>query len=819
MKRGVFITSPLLGKVVHAYPWQKAGAILSGRETELPSEKGLLTFRRFFRAEKAVKRAVLRATALGIFDVCINGERVGAEELKPGWTDYRVRVFEFEYDVTALIREENVLTAAVSNGWWSGRISYGFYGYKSPAFCAEIELEYEDGESEIIASDESFDSCVQGPVTFADIWDGEYFDATKKFDIDHKGFQSSVRFDGFTGQIVPHVGEPVRVRKHLERAPVSATVYSGTEGDGSDYGKIRVISSGETDIFPCRISGTESVILDMGKNMVGRPRICLSATRGTKITVYFAEMLNDSGSAARGCDGPEGSLYIKNYRSALSRAVYVAAGEGEEEYAPRFTFFGFRYIEIKADGEAELLSVAGEVLGTDMRETGRISTDNAEVNKLIENIIWGARGNYVSVPTDCPQRDERLGWTGDTQIFCGAGAYLMDVSGFMRKWLCDMRDSQVGYADGYCSVVPRIWHHRSCAHSAWTDASIIVAYRMYKMYGDAEHVREHYDSMERYMAAIARDRGVDGPLPTYGDWLAYEPTDKEYISLCYHAQNARMMAELSRAIGKEDRAEHYENLLCEIKSLFRERYVSGGELTESSQTAYLLALGFDMVTDGAIRSAMTEKLKNKIIENDYTLSTGFVGTGVLCTTLAQLGLDGLAYSLLLQTKDPSWLYSVRQGATTVWERWNSYTKEKGFGDVGMNSFNHYAYGAVIEWMFAYMAGIQPGECGFEHFVLCPRPDMRAESEMPAGQKRISRVQAEYACRHGIIRSAWEMEGGETVYRFEVPCGTSAEVEIYAPEGRDFLLINGEKRKKADIGAKTENGKWKFMLFSGNYIIK
>ena len=289
MKKGVFITSPRLGRIEHTYPWQKAGVIIADRETELPRENGLLTFRRFFSVKKTVKRAVLRATALGIFDVCINGERIGDEELKPGWTDYRLRVFEFEYDITAMVREENVLTAAVSNGWWSGRISYGFYGYKRPAFCAEIELEYNDGECEIIASDESFYSCVQGPVMFADLWDGEYYDATRNFDVNNPNFEKSVIFDGFNGEIAPHVGEPVRVKNHLERRPDSAIVYNGTVDDGSDFGGISVVSQRRAnECFPCRISAGDRVILDMGQNIVGRPRLLLRAARGTKINVYFA---------------------------------------------------------------------------------------------------------------------------------------------------------------------------------------------------------------------------------------------------------------------------------------------------------------------------------------------------------------------------------------------------------------------------------------------------------------------------------------------------------------------------------------------------
>jgi len=819
MKKGVFITNPSIKPIEHAYSWQKTGALYAAREIDVPREDGLLTFCRRFSLDKTVKRATLRATALGIFDVHINGVRIGTEELKPGWTDYRVRVFEFEYDVTEHMRTENVLTATVANGWWCGRISGGFYKCKTPAFCCEIEIEYADGTCLMIASDESFLSCVQGPVMYADIWDGEYYDATEKFDVNTPKFENSVRHEGFCGSITPHIGEPVRVRRRLCRTPVSAFAFRGVRSNGTYYGEIATLweKRGAGCERVCLGSG-ESLILDMGQNMVGRPRIAIRAKRGTKIRLYFAEMLNDSGDSLRGNDGAKGSLYIKNYRSALSRAIYVASGEGTEEYAPRFTFFGFRYIDIKTDGECEVLSVTGEVLGTDMAETGKIETDNAEVNKLIENIIWGARGNYLSVPTDCPQRDERLGWTGDTQIFCGAGAYLMNTDGFMRKWLQDSRDAQVGFDGRYCNVIPRIWHGKGERGSAaWTDAPIIVPYFLYTMYGDKSAVAEHYSSMEAYMAGILKN-GLEGPDKKFGDWLSYEETDRSLISYCYHAYDASLMAFYSRLLGKTERETYYSYLRERIVSEFTEKFVSGDDLTVRSQTAYVCALAFDMV-GAELRRVFSEKLENMIRSNGYRLSTGFVGTGLLCKTLSKTGLDSLAYSLVLQTQDPSWLYSVRQGGTTVWERWNSYTAKRGFGDVGMNSFNHYAYGAVIEWMFAYMAGIQPGECGFEHFMLCPRPDMRADAELPAGQKHINRVSAEYECRYGKIRSGWERSGGETVYRFGIPKGTAATVEIFVPDSKKYLEINGEMKNSEILGAKTERGKWKFELAGGNYIIK
>ena len=819
MKKGVFITNPSAKEVRHAYPWQKTGALSALRGLDVPEEEGLLTFCRAFECKKAVKRATSRATALGIFDMSINGVRIGGDELKPGWTDYRVRVFEFEYDVTHMIKRENLFTAAVANGWWAGRISGGFYGYGKPAFCGEIELEYEDGTAELIASDESFLSCVQGPVMYADIWDGEYYDATKKLDAQNPKFESSVIYNDFRGVISPHMGEPVRVRTTLERKPLSATVYCGTEEDGSSFGKIKVISQKSCEgCEKLRLAAGESVILDMGQNMVGRPRLRLRAARGTKVRIYFAEMLNDGGEAKHGNDGPKGSLYIQNYRSALSRALYVASGEGEEEYAPLFTFFGFRHIEIKTDGECSLISVRGEVLGTDMEETGFIETDNEEVNKLISNITWGARGNYLSVPTDCPQRDERLGWTGDTQILCGAGAYLMNTEGFMSNWLHDARDAQAGFDGRYGIVIPRIWHGKGDRGSAaWSDAPVIVPYCLYTMYGDKGVIAEHYDSMEAYMAGLL-ENGLKGPDEQFGDWLCYEETDRALISYCYHAYDAELMAFYSRVLGKSEREEYYRALRADILAEFRERFVSFGDLTVRSQTAYLCALAFGMAED--MREELAEKLKNKIISNGYTLSTGFVGTGILCKTLSRAGLDGIAYSLLLQTRDPSWLYSVKQGATTVWERWNSYTVEGGFGDVKMNSFNHYAYGAVLEWMFAYMAGIMPDEenPGFARIILSPRPDMRGDDEIPAGQKRVKHVRAVYKSVRGTVSSEWENKGGEFIYKFGIPAGVTARAEIPVRADGEAPVVKGENAGAARLLGKADD-KWIFELFSGTCIIK
>lgn len=833
MKKAVFITHPDLKSVVYEHPWHKQGRVFNSKALDLPPENGLLTFLTFFDCVGKVKKATVRATALGMFDLTLNNQRVGVntedgkvyDELKPGWTDYRCRVFAFTYDITDMIKEENCFVAQVSNGWWSGRISFGFYGFKVPAFCGEIEIEYEDGTVDLFASDETWDSAICGPVMTADIWDGEYYDARMPHPCDFPGaykWSKAILDHDFEGEIVDPIGPPIRRRADLTRNPLSAVLHKGTDDDGSEFGKIHVLSKkvGSGCEATCLKAG-ESILLDMGQDMVGRPAITLRAKRGTLIRGYVAEMLNDSGESSRGNDGPKGGIYIKNYRSALARICYVAAGNDVESYAPTFAFYGFRYLELTADTDWELISAEGQVITSVGKETGSITTSNPEVNQLISNVLWGQRGNYLSIPTDCPQRDERLGWSGDTQIFVGAGSYQMDVRGFMRKWLQDARDSQVGY-EGFCDVIPRVFGDSHSANSAWGDAGLVVPYRLWLMYHDVSLIAEHYEAMEYYMDHLQSRNGMEGPRPVYGDWLNYDVTDKAYISLSWYAYDAELMTLFSKVLKKDDRAAYYTDLRNRIIALWRERYVNeaGDDLTISTQTSYLLALRFKLV-DGALYDKLVSRLEKKIIENNYTLSTGFVGTGILNQTLAELGLDHLAYSLLLQTADPSWLYSVRQGATTIWERWNSYTIAKGFGDVNMNSFNHYAYGAVLEWMYASMAGISPDpeKPGFEHFILSPRPDTRRGKELPEGQEPITYVKAHYDSIRGTIRAAWEFERGEFVYRVTIPAGTSARVEFPLINNRDTVTVNHLPLTAEDLGGKIKDGKLLFELGAGEYTLR
>ncbi|MBQ7347077.1 MAG: family 78 glycoside hydrolase catalytic domain [Clostridia bacterium] len=823
MKHAVWITHPQYTPRRYQNPWDDHGYALGRYNCKaLPFAPydGILTLLTSFSPKKAVVSAILTATALGIYDVFLNGRRVGNDEYKPGWTDYRCRVFADCYDVTALIGTENRLVAEVSPGWWSGRISYGFYGFPRCAFAAELVIRYADGSEETVVTGTDWKVSICGPVLRADIWDGEYYDARiphASVDPDAHRWMNAAEFDGFDGEIVPRVGPPVRVKSALERIPQTAEVISGTEENGTPLGAVRVLKKHHG--AGCEkgiLSVGHSLLLDMGQNMVGRPCLCLRAARGTHIRVYVAEMRNDCGDPAKGNDGPAGSLYMSNYRSALSRICYVARGDAEECYFPTHSFFGFRYLELEADGEVEVLSVRGEVLGSKLTETGSFVCDNDEVNRLYSNIVWGMRGNYFSIPTDCPQRDERFGWTGDTQIFCGAAAYLADVREFLRKWLGDLRDSQVGCDGAYADVAPRMLaSEQNLGNAAWADAGLIVPYRLWRMYGDRSVIAEHYDSMEAYMRYLAR-YGLEGAKDFYGDWLNYEPTDNRYMAMSYYAYDAALMAIFSRILEKHEREIYYQQLHAQILTEWRKRYLKNGEPIFQTQTACLLALAFDLLTPKEQQSTAA-LLKRLIEENDYTLSTGFVGTGLLCTVLSHVGLDELCYDLLLQTKDPSWLYSVRQGATTVWERWNSYTTADGFGKVEMNSFNHYAYGAVAEWFYAGMCGILPNEDppGFSHFILRPSPDLR--KALPNGQTHIGSACATYTSAYGTIKSGWSIKDDRVVYSLSVPQGTDAELKLLCPSDR--LWINGKVYTAKALDARRDGERLCFSLRAGTYQIE
>ena len=786
---------------------------------------GTPMFRRSFHCTKSSK-ASITATALGIYNLWCNGHRVGAidfdgdtvyDEFNPGATVYSKRVMATTYDLSKyLVDGENVILAVVAPGWWRGTIFYDTYGEgMGMAFCAELKV---DGKS--IPTDNSCKTHWGGPVRAADIYHGEIYNANfDSYETISKNDFDALNWDFATEwhdqiiktpdlehiprhstpinelNIVPFVGPAVRIRKHLSKKPLTVTVYDSIKDNGSDFGEINTVRIYEgEDGFSLKKG--ETAIIDFGQNIVALPDFYIKASKGTFVQIRVGEMLNDSGMLDRGNDNPKGSLYTINYRDAKSKAYYIARGdEKAEHYRSMFTFFGFRYLEISATDSIDISALTACVVGSDIEEIGDIETSSNDINKLISNIKWGQRGNYLSIPTDCPQRDERQGWTGDTQFFCKTGAYNANVLEFFRKWLADARDSQ--HENGaFQDVIPMV-RHWGYGGAAWADAPLLVACTMLEIYGDTDIIEENIDAFEKYMTWMA-SREVSGPAPTYGDWLAYDKIDSTYISKAYYALDALAMSMMYYAIGNWERCEDYNDLYFEIRDDFRNAYIGeDGDLLPEyrKQTGYLLAFHTYMFDPEEMKAA-ADALEKIIVQNGYKLSTGFVGTPLLCTVLSEIGKSNTAYSLLLQTDDPSWLYSVHQGATTIWERWNSYTIANGFGDVSMNSFNHYSFGAVMEWMYRFMVGIQSLGFGFEGVKFTPQPDTRNEADIPHGQEKITWVKGSYKIPSGIIKSEWEMKDGV----FKYFCSSPVKAEIIIPNipGKSSVIIDGKKIAISDL---------------------
>ena len=774
------------------------------QHTDIVYWEGLPMFAKDFEVDSAEK-ATLYFTALGCTDIFINGERIGTDEMKPGWSDYQKRALYCSYDVTAQVKPgKNRILAVVAPGWYSGRISGGRYGDASPAVMIALNV---DGKE--ICTDSSWRFEVGGPIRMTDIWDGEYRDDTlnsyEEMSVASYGikdWEKAEEYD-FCGEVTPFIGTTIRIRDGLSLSPDSVTIFDGVEYNGSDYGKIHVCSSEKTYSF--KLLRGQKAVVDFAQESVGFARITVKGEKGTTVKMRYAEFLNDSGLISRGNDGPEGGVYTINLRSALGKANYKIGEGSPSEFRPYFSFFGYRYVEISADGEIEILNISADVLGNDNTEIGKIETSDALVNKLISNTLWGQRSNYVSVPTDCPQRDERLGWTGDAQAFSVTAAYNADVYGFFRKWMQDMRDSQ-SEGGGYGDVNPRVGCCSSEDACAWADAGVIIPYNMYRMFGDTAIIEEHWDSMVKYVDGILEKYGLSGPIPRYGDWLAYDWCDNEFISSAYYVHDCDLMIYMGKAIGRD--VTRFEKLREDAYGYFKDNYMADGKPSGTTQCEKIISLAFNLIPEEKT-AEVAQELAQQIKENGDRLSCGFLGTYNLCPTLSKYGQDKTAYNLLMQRNEPSWLYSVDQGATTIWERWNSYTKENGFGDVGMNSFNHYAYGSIVEWMYRFMAGIEPIEPGFARFLLNPRIDLRKDDELPEGQKQMKWVKASYKSAAGLIESAWNTENGFT-YTCSVPEGACAVLVL--PALSDKLIING-----TDSGIAAENGVFTAELLPGKYV--
>lgn len=733
-----------------------AGPLWGGPRTCPPAP----FFRKDFSVEGKVAKARLYLTALGLFECEINGKAVSDRILAPGWTDFRKRVRVHALDVTDLIQKGvNAIGCVLGEGWYAGHIAHlerQHYGEK-PALLAQLELTWRDGTRVSIVSDETWKTRF-GPILSNDLLMGESYDARRELPGWSRGGH-----DESAWQPVECLEFP-----EIERVPTAGPFVKRQEV--LDLGRRptplshRYLSwRGCTDVF------------DFGQNFVGRVRLRLRGKRGLTLRVRHAEMLQ----------GEE--LYTENLRSALCVDHYTLKGDVEEVFEPRFTVHGFRFIELFWPASPEDLVVErleGVVVHSEMPRIGRFSCSNPLLNQLNQNIFWGQKGNFLEVPTDCPQRDERLGWTGDAQVFARTACFNHDVRVFFEKWLQDLRDAQ--FPDGEVPMVaPRFDDVPQDGGPGWSDATIICPWILWRSYGDARVLENHYESMRRYLqyqVGSCRDwiraHPEQGGFEGFGDWLALDGAEqtegrtlKCLIGTAYLAYDCHLMVTIAGVLGKKDDAAAYQIWHDEVKRAFNRRFVTGdGLLASHTQTSYVLALHFDLLPE-RIRPLATAHLVRLIRANGTRLATGFLGTPHLCQVLEANGHLDLAYTLLERETFPSWLFSVKNGATTIWERWDGWTSEKGFQTPEMNSFNHYAYGAVGAWMYATVAGLDldPDIPGYRRIRFRPRPG-----------GTLSWAQASLETPLGIALIRWEKADGKLRLTCEVP--VNAEAVLSVPEG-------------------------------------
>ena len=763
---------------------------------------------------KEVKRARLYATARGAYWFYINGQRVGDGYLNPGWTDFRHRIMYNTYDVTQMLRQgNNALGIELGHGWfcddfgWAGAMWGDQYGYK-PSALAMIKVEYTDGTNETFVTDNTWKVYNGGPLYVNNLYHGVIYDAQREVD----GWKEP----GFNDA----AWEKVAI---LPPPPASTEIqgYVGLEIKNN----ITLTAKKMTRIG-------NRFIYDMGQNFAGVPRLKnMKGRKGQTITIHFAEMLypetvpeNPRAPLTREhYERNKGQMYMDNYRSAISTDYYTFRGAPEgETFEPPFTQHGYRYVSIDGlDEPLPLEDVEGIVLESVGEQISRYETSNADINQLFNNIVWGQRGNFLAVPTDCPQRDERLGWTGDANVFCRTSTYNMMTGPFFNRWFYTLRDqkSDNGDVGGYYPSLggtkegaPRSGFERGCG---WSDVTITVPWEMYQQYGDLGFVERHYGAMKDYMKFL-ESQAKDYIYPDafyWGDWLAPMPTNISMLSTAYFGYDARLMREMAKALGKTDDAVYYDKLYRNISRAFCNYFFDSegytiegnheGTPRMDTQTSYLLPLAFLELPEDLQQKAVKHLLE-AIERSNYHLQTGFLGTPLLCNVLSNFGHNDIAYKLYTQTEYPSWLFPVKQGATTMWERWNSYTIKEGFGEVSMNSFNHYAYGAIEEWIMSHNLGIQRDENrpGYKHILMQPKID-----------DTFSFVKGGFRSVYGDIASAWEIKPSGTEIEFTIPANTTATFTLPVSSMDNLKLKKGKK----GVSSKSfDDGKAVYELKSGTY---
>lgn len=694
--------------------------------------------------KKAVKRARIYATALGVYELQIDGSKVGDTFFAPGWTNYKKRLQYQTYDVTDLLNGEgpgeHTLKIMVGNGWYKG--IFGFtctpdhYGDRI-AVLAELHVVYEDNTKEVIVTDTDW-RVKSGPVRYSEIYMGETIDTTYA----EKEPEAVEPFSYPMENITAQECEPVRITKRTVAKELILT------------------PKGEK-------------VLDFGQNMAGIVEVTVQGKPGQKIVIRHAETLDK-----------DGNFYPETLRQAKSEDTYICDGS-RQTFLPHFTFHGFRYICVEGLSEINPADFTACTLHTDMKETGSFSCSNEMVNKLQHNIEWGQRSNFLDIPTDCPQRDERLGWTGDAQVFCRTASYNRNTALFFTKWLHDLKSEQTAQY-GPPHVVPNILAEQEAA-AAWSDAATVIPWTVYQVFGDKRVLEDQYESMKGYVDYITAHCGENGLWQTgfqYGDWLALDKeesadrtgaTDKYLVANACYAYSADIVSRAAEVLGYEEDTKAYAALHEKVVELFNEEYITRtGRMVSETQTGCVLALHFGLAQE-KYRKRIVKSLETNIANHKNHLSTGFVGTPYLCHVLSENGMHGLAGTIFLKEDYPSWLYAVKKGATTIWERWDSVKPDGSFDESGMNSLNHYAYGSIGDWMYEKLAGITPAKPGYQEIRI-----------QPMFIQGITGVDASFDSAYGLIRSAWSCKDGKITVDVSIPANTTAEV--YLPEKEEAVKV-------------------------------
>lgn len=742
--------------------------------------------RKEFTLAKQLKSARLYITSHGLYEAWINGRRAGEQVFTPGWTSYNKRIQYQCYEITDLLNTgENAIGAILGDGWYRGYLGWkdrrNVYGTKL-ALLAQLEVTYQDGSKEVVKSDQSWKATNKGPILASDIYMGEKYDARKKL----------------VGWKEAGYDESLWNKVSIRNFPKDNLIAS--------YGpSVKIVE----EIIPVEIIPKDEnrFIFDMGQNMVGWIRLKLRAKAGTEITLRHAEVLDKSGN-----------LYTDNLRSAKQTVTYICKGGDEEVFEPHFTFQGFRFVEISGyPGVPDPEMLTGRVIHSNMQVTGSFSCSDSLINQLQHNILWGLKGNFLDVPTDCPQRDERLGWTGDAQVFAPTACFNVDAASFYTKWLKDLaldQDDQGKVND----VVPDVLKGGG-GHTGWADASIVIPWTVYLNYGDTRILVNQYDSMKawvRYMQEKAGDDFIwDGDWH-YGDWLSFDDdhpaymgayTETDLIATAYFAYSTTLLSRIAKVLNQSEEAAQYGVLADKIRKAFQNEFITpNGRLVSNTQTAYTLALAFDLVQD-----ELKEKVAGYLYQNVKRfkhITTGFLGTPLISETLTESGYTDMAYLLLNRKEYPSWLYPVTMDATTIWERWDGIRPDSTFQDPNMNSFNHYAYGAIGKWLYSVVAGIQIDEenPGYKNIIIDPHPG-----------EGLTHARAALKTMYGMVSSFWEIVDDQCFLEVTVPPNSTADV-IFPVNRIDLVKLDDELLKEhPDFpGVKVDKGRPVLRIGSGTY---